>query len=67
MKPVLHTVTVERLEEIERERNRTLSDPLFYRWMHELRVSSSWQDPTPLLRARNLMGDWDTTRFRTKH
>ena len=66
MKPVLDTVTIERLEEIERERNQTLSDPLFYRWMRELRVSSSWQDPTPLLRARDAMQEWDSTRFRLK-
>jgi hypothetical protein len=59
----LHSVSIERLQQIEQERQITLSDPLYYKWMQELGVSSSWKDPTPILNARETMRHWDSRRL----
>jgi hypothetical protein len=59
------TITVERLEQIEREREETYADQAYQRWMKELRVASMWVDRQPVLNARELMQDWDIRRLRT--
>jgi len=56
--------SLERLQEIEKEREETRSNPHFYKWMQELNVSSSVQDRTGILNAKDLMVEWDSTRFR---
>ena len=60
---VLDRVSVERLEQIEQERNQTYADPNFVAWMQELNVSGSYEDRTYILNAREAMRDWDATRL----
>ena len=60
---VLDRVSVERLEQIERERNETYADPKFSEWMQSLNVSGSYEDRTYILNAREAMRDWDPTRL----
>ena len=57
-------ITVERLEQIERERNQTMADAAYQRWMHDLRVGSMYIDRTLIHNAQHLMQEWDTSRFR---
>jgi len=56
-------ITVERLEQIERERQETHSDPLYREWLQQLNVSSSYVDRTLLYNAQHAMQDWDSSRF----
>lgn len=49
---------IELLEKIESERNLTMSDPNFQNWMRELRVSQSYEDPTPKINARELQSQY---------
>jgi len=58
------SITIERLEQIDREREETYADQAYQRWMRELKVASMWVDRQALLNARDLMQEWDTSRFR---
>ena len=60
----MHNITVERLEQIQREREQTMADTAYQRWAQELQVASMYVDRQPLLNARDAMQEWDTSRFR---
>lgn len=62
----LQDISIERLEEIHQERERTQSDPLFQQWMQELNVGRMWLDKTLILNAREAMREWDSSRLRIK-
>ena len=49
---LLTGLTVDRLEQLELERNQTWANPAFQQWMADLNVSSSWVDNTYILNAR---------------
>jgi hypothetical protein len=57
-------ISIERLEQIESERNQTMADVAYQRWMQELKVASMYIDRTPIHNANQAMQDWDITRFR---
>ena len=59
-------ITVERLEQIEQERNQTMADKAYQRWMQELKVASMYIDRTPIHNAQHAMQEWDISRFRIK-
>jgi hypothetical protein len=58
-----NNITVERLQEIEDQRNETYANPAFQSWIKTLNVSGSWQDKEYIINAREAMRDWDTSRF----
>lgn len=49
---------IELLEQVEIERNLTMSDPNFQNWMRELKVSQSYEDPTTKINARELQSQY---------
>lgn len=57
-------ISVERLEQIEQERQHTMADVAYQRWMKELQVGSMYIDRELIHNARHAMQDWDSTRFR---
>ncbi len=57
-------ISIERLEQIEQERNQTMADKAYQRWMQDLRVASMYIDRTPIHNAQHAMSEWDITRFR---
>lgn len=59
-----NNITVERLQEIEREREETMADTAYQRWMQDLRVASMYVDRQLALNAQHAMQEWDITRFR---
>ncbi len=59
-----NNITIERLQEIERERESTMADVAYQRWMKDLRVASMWIDRTLIHNANQAMQEWDSTRFR---
>jgi hypothetical protein len=63
-KHMYSNITVDRLEQIDREREQTLHDTQFIQWMRELNVASRYTDRTPVWNAQTAMGEWDITRFR---
>lgn len=45
-------IPIERLEQIEQEREEVMFSKDFQRWMKELNVSRSYADPTPRFNAQ---------------
>ena len=62
----MSNVSIERLEEIELERQQTLGDTNFQTWMKELNVSQSHVEPTSLLRAKDIIVQYDYSKYRYK-
>jgi hypothetical protein len=62
----MNNVSIERLEEIEEERQQTLGDSNFQLWMKELNVSQSYVELTSLLRAKDIVGQYDYSKYRYK-
>lgn len=60
-----NNITVERLEQIEQERQQTMADLAYQRWMQELKVASMYVDQTLIWNARQAMQEWDSSRFNT--
>jgi len=64
--PFMNNVSIERLEEIELERQQTIGDSNFQSWMKELNVSQSYIEPTSLLRGKEIVGQYDYSNYRYK-
>lgn len=47
-----NNITIERLQEIEREREETMADVAYQRWMQDLRVASMYVDRQLIHNAR---------------
>ena len=62
----MNNVSIERLEEIEEERQQTLGDSNFQLWMKELNVSQSYIELTSLLRAKDIIRQYDYSNYRYK-
>ena len=52
-------ITIERLEQIEAERQQTMNDTSFQKWMKQLNVSRLHVDKTGIVRATEIMKQWD--------
>lgn len=46
--------TIERLDQINQEREQTMSDTHFQKWMRELKVSQLYTDRTALFNAHDI-------------
>lgn len=53
-------ITIERLQQIEQERSETTSNPEFQTWFKQLNVSRLHVDKTGIIRATDIMRQWDT-------
>jgi hypothetical protein len=62
----MNNVSIERLEEIEEERQQTLGDSNFQLWMKELNVSQSYIELTSLLRAKDIVRQYDYSNYQYK-
>jgi hypothetical protein len=58
-----NNITVERLEQIQRERDLTMADQAYQRWMKDLQVGSMYIDRRLALNAQHAMREWDSTRL----
>jgi|LauGreDrversion4_2_1035121.scaffolds.fasta_scaffold2795940_1 hypothetical protein len=56
-------IDVTQWEQLEKERELTMSDPKFQQWMSELNVSQSYEDPTLKLNARDVQSQYDVKRY----
>ena len=56
-------VSIERLEQIEQERQEVIGDPAYQQWMRELNVSQSYSEPTGRLNARDMNNQYDYKNF----
>ena len=56
--------TIERLIEIENEREQTMMDKQFQQWMKKLNVSRLYTDKTGVIRANELMDQYDLSKYK---
>ncbi len=56
--------SIERLVEIENEREQTMMDKKFQQWMKKLNVSRLHTDKTGVLRANELMDQYDLSKYK---
>jgi hypothetical protein len=56
-------IDVTQWEQLEKERELTMSDPKFQQWMMNLNVSQSYEDPTLKLNARDVQSQYDVKRY----
>jgi hypothetical protein len=56
-------VTLERLQQIENEREQTITNKNFQEWFVEFNVSKSCQDITGILNARDMMRQYDYSKY----
>ena len=56
-------IDVTQWEQLEKERELTMSGPKFQQWMSELNVSQSYEDPTLKLNARDVQSQYDVKRY----
>jgi len=57
-------ITTERLLEIENEREQTMIDKQFQQWMKKLNVSRLHNDRAGVLRANELMDQYDLSKYK---
>ncbi len=57
----LERLDLEKYEQLELERNRTIADPLYQQWMKGLGVSSSYTDREGIIRANDINKQYDYT------
>ena len=58
--------TIDRLVEIEDERQETMSDPEFQAWMKDLGVSITYKDKEPIHRAQDMNREYDFKKLFVK-
>jgi hypothetical protein len=51
-------IPIERLIEIENERNQTIMDKDFQKWFAEMNISQSYVDPVGFIKAKEIMNKW---------
>lgn len=60
----MENITIERLEQIERERLETMANKKFQQWMKQLNVSQSYSEPTSKLNARDMNQQYDYKNYK---
>lgn len=56
--------TIERLTEIEQEREQTIMDKQFQQWIKKLNVSRLYTDKTGVFKANELMNQYDLSKYK---
>ena len=57
-------ITTERLLEIENEREQTMMDKQFQQWMKKLNVSRLHNDRAGIIKANELMDQYDLSKYK---
>ena len=55
---IMGSMSIEEYEALQSVRESTMVSSEYIQWMSELAVSSSYEDPTGRLRAREIMSSW---------
>ena len=60
----MENITIERLEQIEQERQEVIGDPAYQQWMRELNVSQSYSEPTGKLNACDMNNQYNYSNYK---
>ena len=58
MDNIIDNITIERLDTIERERERTMADENFQQWCKDMRIGVLYHKRDGINRANELMAQW---------
>jgi hypothetical protein len=58
-------VSIERLEQIEQERQETITNPAYQNWFKQLNVSQSYLNPESLYNAKEMNVQYNFSKFKT--
>ena len=58
-------VSIERLEQIEKERQETVTNPAYQNWFKQLNVSQSYSNPEPLYNAKEMNVNYNFSKLKT--
>ena len=59
----MQNITTERLEQIEKERQKVSSDPNFQAWCQEMHIGRLWSNPEPLFNAREMNSNYSFSKL----
>ena len=62
----MNNCTVERLEQIEQEREQTMLNSNYQKWVKELHVSQSYVDRTAMFNAIDIIKQYDYSKYTYK-
>lgn len=62
----LESISLERLQQIEEERAQTALDPAFHEWMHQLNIGRLCVDKEGIVRAKQMMQQWNNNHSQFK-
>ena len=60
----MENITIERLIEIEKEREQTMADKKFQQWMKKFNVSRLHNDRAGIHKANDLMRQYDLSQYK---
>ena len=60
----MENISIERLEQIEKERLETMASKKFQQWMKQLNVSQSYSEPTSKFNAREMNQQYDYKNYK---
>jgi hypothetical protein len=60
---VFHKTFLEKVRQLENERNETMANPEFQDWMRNLKVSQLHEDRSVKINAYDLQMQYDTKRY----
>ena len=59
MHTIIDTIGIERLEQIEGERETTMSDPQFQKWCKDMRIGILYTKREGISNANSMMAQWN--------
>jgi hypothetical protein len=59
-------VSIERLKQIEQERQETVTNPAYQNWFKQLNVSQSYFNPEPLYNAKEMNVQYNFGKLKIK-
>ena len=57
----MDNISIDRLLQIERERENTMADKRFQKWCKDMRIGIIYTDRSGMQRANDMMSDWSKT------
>ena len=60
----MENITIERLIEIEKEREQTMMDKKYQQWVKKLNVSRLHSDKAGIIKANDLMDQYDLSKYK---
>ncbi len=58
---IIGSMSIEEYEALQRDRENTMVSSEYIQWVTSLNVSRSYEDPTPKIKAKEIMEGWSSS------